>query len=681
MKLNRLQQLFSLLFSLFGFASAYNCEAQEYFKKYSSIDNLSYLAEIEMLDDGNLLYSRIKDSETLGRDTLILTKLDPCGNVVFAHKYHFDFDQLYSSDFHTQVLKIGPTGHPYLVLAGQDMVNRNLLLLKFSKDASSIVWAKSYCCISSVEEVYITDDSNIYIGQHPKSSIFLNYPKILKIDSSGNVLNYIQLNNHPSTDDYFFYFNEENTFLFYHHNTLKKLDLGGNIIWNKSYSEISEIVDIIEDTNNGYILAGSHQSISHNTQAYHINNDGEVIKNGSYFKNFEASQLFKSSDKTFISGRSETPSSSPYFYFGHIYQLTDNPNPLLGYYQTDYSYAYYSDLEYVNNDLYYISYTFNPSDYNQLSMVTAKVSIDSTNYFCNDGVLFDTDSSIAVTSSDLSLAANGITNLSLTADNLNYTVFPASFVSDSMCFLPRDYSSLFTTHHYTMCKGDFLDITRPEIYGTSFSWSTGDTSETIRVYQEGTYWANITFPCDDSVYTDTVYVTFYPQADSNIVVTPNAAELNETIEFSSSSRNDSVFWKFQDGYATSEFNFSRSFENSGWKPFYVSFFTSDGCETIIHDSTLILFQEISVPNVFTPNGDGLNDEMFIKGEGITSFELQIFDRWGSVVVELQNEYWNGLSKSGNPCPDGVYFYIFTYSNALGEQLTKKGNVTLMRDSP
>jgi len=230
-----------------------------------------------------------------------------------------------------------------------------------------------------------------------------------------------------------------------------------------------------------------------------------------------------------------------------------------------------------------------------------------------------------------------------------------------------------------MCKGDYLDITRPEIYGTSFSWSTGETSEFIRVNQEGSYWVNMTFPCDNKIYTDTVFVTFFREPTTEVIASPRTAELNELISFNLANHNysDSVFWEFQNGSTSSQTNFSRSYESSGWKYFSLSIFTADGCITILNDSVLVEFQEISIPNIFTPNGDGINDIMHIEGEYITNFELMIFDRWGSQIAELNNQYWDGKNTNGSNAADGVYFYIFTYSNIAGERVTKKGNVTLM----
>ncbi|MEA3494747.1 MAG: PKD domain-containing protein, partial [Bacteroidota bacterium] len=63
-----------------------------------------------------------------------------------------------------------------------------------------------------------------------------------------------------------------------------------------------------------------------------------------------------------------------------------------------------------------------------------------------------------------------------------------------------------------------------------------------------------------------------------------------------------------------------------------------------------------IPNSFTPNGDGLNDEFIVKGTYILDFQMQIYNRWGELVFET-NDYkkgWDGKYKGSN-CPVGVYF--------------------------
>jgi len=86
-----------------------------------------------------------------------------------------------------------------------------------------------------------------------------------------------------------------------------------------------------------------------------------------------------------------------------------------------------------------------------------------------------------------------------------------------------------------------------------------------------------------------------------------------------------------------------------------------------------------VPNIFSPNGDGENDILFVRGEYIEHIEFAVYDRWGAEVFRSNDiqRGWDGTYK-GAPCHTGVYAYYVIAQFSDGEQLTKKGTVTLVR---
>ncbi|MEG1498963.1 MAG: gliding motility-associated C-terminal domain-containing protein [Bacteroidales bacterium] len=92
--------------------------------------------------------------------------------------------------------------------------------------------------------------------------------------------------------------------------------------------------------------------------------------------------------------------------------------------------------------------------------------------------------------------------------------------------------------------------------------------------------------------------------------------------------------------------------------------------------------KIEMPNVFTPNGDGINDYFKIKtAEKIYHFEIFIFNAWGNKVYtykgETENFEWNGELR-GRAVPDGAYFYIVTYKDFLGKAHQQTGSITILR---
>lgn len=93
----------------------------------------------------------------------------------------------------------------------------------------------------------------------------------------------------------------------------------------------------------------------------------------------------------------------------------------------------------------------------------------------------------------------------------------------------------------------------------------------------------------------------------------------------------------------------------------------------------------NLPNVFTPNGDGVNDVWrAIDPQFVEDFELRVVNRWGVEVFRSQDPLfeWNGkLGNKGKDCPDGPYFYYAEFSARIEGRIRRKeqsGSVTVLR---
>ncbi len=88
---------------------------------------------------------------------------------------------------------------------------------------------------------------------------------------------------------------------------------------------------------------------------------------------------------------------------------------------------------------------------------------------------------------------------------------------------------------------------------------------------------------------------------------------------------------------------------------------------------------VFVPDVFTPNGDGLNDVFEIKGTGLKFLQLTIFDRWGNTIFESNelNAAWNGTYKALD-CPQGAYNWNLNVTARNGWTKSLNGKVMLVR---
>ncbi|MGB1218609.1 MAG: gliding motility-associated C-terminal domain-containing protein, partial [Flavobacteriales bacterium] len=110
----------------------------------------------------------------------------------------------------------------------------------------------------------------------------------------------------------------------------------------------------------------------------------------------------------------------------------------------------------------------------------------------------------------------------------------------------------------------------------------------------------------------------------------------------------------------------------------------DSCGNVAERTFQVKIEHCEVPNVFTPNGDGLNDEFYFNSKDVEgNIRVKIHDRWGKSVFE-SNHYelcndkgikcWDGTDNDGKDYPEGVYFYVIEYFD--GRLL--KGSFNLLR---
>ncbi|TMI78957.1 MAG: gliding motility-associated C-terminal domain-containing protein [Bacteroidetes bacterium] len=94
---------------------------------------------------------------------------------------------------------------------------------------------------------------------------------------------------------------------------------------------------------------------------------------------------------------------------------------------------------------------------------------------------------------------------------------------------------------------------------------------------------------------------------------------------------------------------------------------------------LPLNKDVFVPNVFSPNGDGKNDMLFVYGNYIDKVDMRIFNQWGQQIATINDKTqgWDGRQK-GNPQPVGVYVYVLKAILTNGRTVNLKGSITLIR---
>jgi gliding motility-associated-like protein len=118
--------------------------------------------------------------------------------------------------------------------------------------------------------------------------------------------------------------------------------------------------------------------------------------------------------------------------------------------------------------------------------------------------------------------------------------------------------------------------------------------------------------------------------------------------------------------------------------YYLIVEDENGCKNIDTISILIRQFEcelpyIFIPNAFTPNNDGNNDEFFVRANSITEVYLAVYNRWGQKVFETNNlnQGWDGTF-NGMPLEPDVFGYYLEIECFNGFKQFKKGNVALIR---
>ncbi len=96
---------------------------------------------------------------------------------------------------------------------------------------------------------------------------------------------------------------------------------------------------------------------------------------------------------------------------------------------------------------------------------------------------------------------------------------------------------------------------------------------------------------------------------------------------------------------------------------------------------LQITEYVTIPNVFTPDGDNINDEFYITSSGLKEFHIQIYDRWGIDVFESRsvNIRWDGRSTAGVELSEGMYYFNLKAISITNKDFSTKGFIQLLRN--
>lgn len=195
--------------------------------------------------------------------------------------------------------------------------------------------------------------------------------------------------------------------------------------------------------------------------------------------------------------------------------------------------------------------------------------------------------------------------------------------------------------------------------------------------------------CSDTMVKP-AYVTVYSQPIASFSADAFVLDVSDTkVNFTNTSSNATSYsWDFGDDSPTSNsLHATHDFPSHTHGEYEVVLTVSNqiGCsDTAMFMITVLAPDPVyEIPNVFTPNADGMNDLFeLINPSDIGKVEIQIFNRWGNLVYESKDDdnfSWNGkANNSGGNCADGVYFYKLKVVAMNGKENNEHGYVHLVR---
>lgn len=242
----------------------------------------------------------------------------------------------------------------------------------------------------------------------------------------------------------------------------------------------------------------------------------------------------------------------------------------------------------------------------------------------------------------------------------------------------------------TACEKTSIDFTNTSQNASDYFWDFGDgntstaTNPSHTYQQAGTYTVRLRASnpqtcnqVDSIVHSLNIATT--PLAAFK--VTPINPEVNTPYDFHNESQGaTSYHWDFGDGQQSDEMNPSHAYGKSGEYNVCLTVTNAYGCQ----DKTCKRLRAevhslVDVPTGFSPNGDGTNDILYVRGYNIATMVFKIYNRWGNLVFESTdiNHGWDGTYK-GQPQEMEVYGYVLDVVFTDGSTAKKKGNITLLR---
>lgn len=261
------------------------------------------------------------------------------------------------------------------------------------------------------------------------------------------------------------------------------------------------------------------------------------------------------------------------------------------------------------------------------------------------------------------------------------------------------YANSFSQASFTVsgnpCVNNELTFTASsELTIDSLLWEFG-SEDSVKGVQtvaytfdaDGVYLVKLTVWSSSIGFTSNQDISIYenPICSFNIDTTRHSSFTRIFTDNSSSSNELANFnWDFGDGVSTSltesiaEYKYSAEGVYTVWHTVIDQY----GCLDSTSQSVIVSDIYI-VPNVFTPNGDGINDTFTPTVNGVDVFSIEIFSRWGNLVFKREGNnqiIWDGTLPDGSKVSPGTYFYVISAHDAQKTYDPETGFITIFYEN-
>jgi len=283
----------------------------------------------------------------------------------------------------------------------------------------------------------------------------------------------------------------------------------------------------------------------------------------------------------------------------------------------------------------------------------------------------------------------------LTIENMNGCI---DIATKEVIWQPAPQTVIVQPNTFLGCEPadiTFVNLSSPIDESYTFNWDFGDGNTSNELSPVHTYAATGIYDVSleiispigcqvEATFNSLIRVEPGPNAEFDFSP-KELSSFNNQVQFVDQSTSAATwFWNFGDeGFSTEE-NPIHVFQDTGVQEVRLIVTRDNGCQDTVRKQLdivpIVLFH---MPNAFTPNNDGENEDFFGKGilDGMRDFSFTIWNRWGEQVFSTTDPMhgWNGRKNNIGPnSPIGAYPYLVTFSGPRGEPYKLKGHANLVR---